>query len=110
MSLDTLRDIVIIAYGIMGILLMLAMCVAAFGVWFAVRALQASLQELINDPIRPTLVEVQKTAQNVRGSTEFVADTAVHPLIRVVSIGRGVRRGVATVAGLRNRVGGNRGE
>jgi hypothetical protein len=108
MSLENLRDIVVIVYGIMGIVLMLGLCVAAFGLWFAIRALSAAVQELIKDPIRPTLVEVQKTAQNVRGSTEFVADTAVHPIIRIVSITRGVRRGVATVAGLRNRVRGDR--
>ena len=104
MSLENLRDIVVIVYGVMGIVLMLALCVAAFGLWFAIRALSSAVQELIKDPIRPTLQEVQKTAQNVRGTTEFVADTAVHPLIRVVSITRGVRRGVATVAGLRTRM------
>lgn len=108
MSLENLRDIVVIVYGIMGIVLMLGLCIAAFGLWFAIRALSASVQELIKDPIRPTLVEVQKTAQNVRGSTEFVADTAVHPIIRVVSITRGFRRGITTVAGLRGRVGRNR--
>ena len=103
MSLENLRDIVVIVYGVMGVVLMLALCIAAFGLWFAVRALSSSIQALIEDPIRPTLQEVQKTAQNVRGTSEFVADTAMHPLIRLVSIGRGVRRGVATVAGLRGR-------
>ena len=104
MSLENLRDIVVIVYGVMGIILMLALCIAAFGLWFAVRALSSAVQQLIQDPIRPTLEEVQKTAQNIRGTSEFVADSAVHPLIRVISISRGVRRGVATVAGLRNRV------
>lgn len=103
MSLENLRDIVVIVYGVMGIVLMLALCIAAFGLWFAIRALSSAVQALIQDPIRPTLQEVQRTAQNVRGTTEFVADTAVHPLIRIVSITRGVRRGVATVAGLRPR-------
>ena len=103
MSLENLRDIVVIVYGVMGIVLMLGLCVAAFGLWFAIRALSSAVQGLIEDPIRPTLEEVQRTAQNVRGTTEFVADTAVHPLIRLVSISRGVRRGVASVAGLRPR-------
>ena len=103
MSLESLRDIVVIVYGVMGIVLMLALCIAAFGLWFAIRALSSSVQALIEDPIRPTLQEVQKAAQNVRGTTEFVADAAVHPLIRVLSIGRVLRRGVATVTGIRNR-------
>ena len=110
MSLENLRDIVVIVYGVMGVVLMLALCIAAFGLWFAIRALSSAVQALIQDPIRPALQEIQKTAQNVRGTSEFVADSAVHPLIRAVSIGRGIRRGVATVTGIRNRVGGTRGK
>ena len=105
MSLENLRDIVVIVYGVMGIVLMIALCIAAFGLWFAVRALSSAVQDLIKDPIRPTLQEVQKTAQNIRGTSEFMADTAVHPLIRLVSMGRGLRRGVASVAGLRSKRG-----
>jgi len=104
MSLENLRDIVVIVYGVMGIVLMLGLCIAAFGLWFAIRALSASVQDLIKDPIKPTLQEFQKTAQNVRGTSEFVADSAVHPLIRVMSVGRGIRKGVATVAGLRKGI------
>jgi hypothetical protein len=103
MSLEQIRDIVIIVYGVMGVLLMLAMAIAAFGVWFAVRALTRSVRNLLEDPIRPTLEEVHKTAQHVRGTAEFVNDTAVHPIIRTVSTVRGIRRGVASVTGIRNR-------
>ena len=103
MSLEQLRDIVVIVYGVMGIVLMLALAIAAFGLWFAVRALSRALRALIDDPVRPTLEDVHRTVQNVRGSTEFFADTAVHPLIRVVALGRGIRRGLGTVTGIRNR-------
>jgi len=103
MTLEQLRDIVVIVYGAMGVVLFLALTIAAFGLWFAVRALSRSVRALLDDPVRPTLEEVQRTVQNVRGTTAFVADTAVHPLIRVVSLGRGIRRGVATVTGIRNR-------
>lgn len=101
MSLADLRDVVVIVYGVMGIILMLALTIAAFGLWFAVRALSRVLQDLINDPIKPTLQEVQQTVQNVRGATEFIADTAVHPLVRAVAVTRGLKRGLATVTGLR---------
>ena len=103
MSLEQLRDIVVIVYGVMGVVLMLALATAVFGLWFAVRALSRALRALIDDSVRPTLEDVHRTVQNVRGSTEFFADTAVHPLIRVVALGRGIRRGVATVTGIRNR-------
>lgn len=103
MSLEQVRDIVIIVYGVMGVLLMLAMAIAAFGLWFAVRSLSRAIRDLLNDPVRPTLEEVQRTVQHVRGTTEFVADTAVHPIIRTVAVVRGVRRGLASVTGIRNR-------
>ena len=103
MTLEQLRDIVVIVYGAMGVVLALALTIAAFGLWFAVRTLARAVEGLLNDPVRPTLEEIRRTAQNVRGTTEFVADTAVHPLIRMVALGRGIRRGVASVTGIRNR-------
>ncbi len=102
-TLAEVRDVVVIVYGAMGIILMLALAIAAFGLWFAVRALTRSVRDLLDDPVKPTLEDVRRTVQNVRGSTEFVADTAVHPIIRGVAIARGVRRGVASVTGIRNR-------
>lgn len=101
MSLADLRDVVVIVYGVMGIILMLALTIAAFGLWFAVRALSRVVQDLLNDPIKATLRDVQETVHNVRGTSEFIADTAVHPLVRAVAVTRGVKRGLASVTGFR---------
>ena len=101
-TLAEVRDVVVIIYGVMGVILMLALAIAAFGLWFAVRSLSRHLNRLLDDPVKPTLEEVRKTAANVRGTTEFVSDTAVHPIIRAVALGRGVRRGVGVVTGIRN--------
>ena len=49
MSLENLRDIVVIVYGVMGIVLMIALCIAAFGLWFAVRALSSAVQDLLRE-------------------------------------------------------------
>ena len=105
MSLEELRDIVIVVYGAMGVLLMFVFMIISVLLWMAVRSLTRAVRDLLDDPVKPTLQEVQRTAANVRGTTEFVADTAVHPLIRFVAIVRGVRRGVTTVTGLRRRGG-----
>lgn len=102
-TLAEVRDVVVIVYGAMGIILMLALAIAAFGLWFAVRALTRSVRDLLDDPVKPTLDDIRHTVQNVRGTSEFVADTAVHPIIRTVALARGVRRGVASVTGIRNR-------
>lgn len=101
MSLSELRDVVVIVYGVMGIVLMLALTVAAFGLWFAVRALSRALTDLMKDPIKPTLEDIQQAVHNVRGTSEFLADTAVHPVVRAVALTRGVRRGLASVTGMR---------
>jgi len=102
-SLADVRDVVVIIYGVMGVVLMLALAIAAFGLWFAVRALTRQLRALLDDPVKPALEEVRKTAENVRGTSEFMTDTAVHPLIRVVAAGRGARRGIGVITGIRNR-------
>lgn len=101
-TLAEIRDVVVIVYGAMGVILMLALAIAAFGVWFAVRALSRHLNALLEDPVKPTLDEVRRTAANVRGTTEFMSDTAVHPLIRTVSTARGIRRGIGVFTGIRN--------
>ena len=105
MDLADVRDIVVIAYGIIGLLLFLVLLVVAVSILFAVRGLRRTLRDLIDDPVRPTLQEVRQTAENVRGASEFATDTAIHPLIRIVSMGRGVRRGVGVVTGLTRRRG-----
>jgi len=101
-TLAEVRDVVVIVYGAMGVILMLALAIAAFGIWFAVRALTRKVNALLDDPVRPALDEVRKSAENIRGTTEFVSDTAVHPLIRTVAVMRGARRGTAVFTGIRN--------
>lgn len=103
MSLETLRDLVIVVYGILGIILLLVLIAVAVGVFFAVRRLTRSAQELLADPVRPTLEEVRQTVANVRGTSEFVADRTVHPVIRTVAVVRGVRRGLGVLASARRR-------
>ena len=102
-SLETVRDLVIVVYGLMGIVVFFLLIVVLFLVFMMLRGIRGSIRDLIEDPIRPTLQEVQKTAQNVRGTSEFVADTAVHPVIRTVAAVRGIRRGISSIAGIRSR-------
>ena len=102
-TLDEMRDVVIIVYGAMGVLLLVALIIAVLGLWLAVRMLTRTLRDLLEDPVRPALDEIRATARNVRGASEFVADAAVHPLIRVLSVGRGMRRGLGIVTGITRR-------
>ena len=102
-SLENLRDLVIVVYGVMGILLVISLIVVAVGMWLAVRVLTRTLNELLREQVRPTLDEVQATARNVRGTSEFIADSTVSPLIRAVAVVRGVRRGLGRVTNVVRR-------
>ena len=44
--------------------------------------------------------EVQAAVHDLRGTTEFITDTAVHPLIRVVAVGRGLKKGISVASSL----------
>ena len=103
MSLEELRDIVIVVYGVLGILVLLVLLVVLVALWFAVRGLSRTVQELLRDPVRPALEEAQQTMRNVRGGSEFLMDSAVGPVIRVVSVARGVRKGVGIASGIARR-------
>ena len=102
-SIEAWRDFVIVLYGIVGILAFLIFILVMFFIFLILRSIRGSLRDLIEDPVRPTLEEVRKTAQNVRGTTEFVADNAVSPVIRVVAAARGIRRGISSITGIRSR-------
>ena len=103
MSLEEARDIVIVVYAVLGILLFLVLLIVTVAGFFIMRGLVRALRGLLGDPVRPTLEEFRGTAQNVRGASEFITDSAVHPLIRAVSIVRGVKRGLGVVTRLRPR-------
>lgn len=102
-SLEESRDVVIIVAGIAGLVLLLASLVTLLVLALAVHHLSRALGRLIEDPVRPALTEVRETARQVRGATEFVSDSTVHPLIRAIATARGIRRGLAVVTGLRRR-------
>ncbi len=93
------RDIVIVFGGfffaLAGIFLCVLLGVAIY--------LLVTIRRLLRDNLAPALDSARDLADEVRGTTEFVSETAVAPIIRVYSIVSGVRRGVSTVGGLGKR-------
>ena len=104
MDLADLRDIVIIVYGVLGILLFLILIGVAVASYLILRHLRRLISELVQESVRPTLDEVNQTVQNVRGASEFMVDRAVHPFIRVMAVGRGIKRGAGALTGIRSRI------
>lgn len=104
MDLADLRDIVVIVYGVLGILLFLILIGLAVAIFLILRQIKRLLSDVVKESVRPTLDEVNQTVQNVRGASEFVVDRAVHPVIRVLSVGRGLKRGAGALTGIRSRI------
>jgi len=103
LSLADFRDVVIIVYGVLGVLFFALLIIVTVAAYFLLRSLSRTLKSVVEDPVRPTLEEIRQTAANTRTASEFYADHAVHPLIKTIAAVRGVRRGVQRISRLAKR-------
>ena len=97
-TLEQTRDIVVIAYGVLGALFFLVAIAVAIAILAIVRAGAAAGREAFEESVRPALDDARASVRSVRGSVEFVADHAVSPVIRAAAAARGMRRGAAAAA------------
>ncbi|HWO73183.1 MAG TPA: hypothetical protein VNN21_06455 [Dehalococcoidia bacterium] len=102
-SLAEARDVVVIVYGIIGILFFLIALIVLVVVGFAAKGLIQTARGLLDESVKPAIDSVKDAAETVRGSTEFVARTAVAPVVRVYGAAAGVRKGLSVLAGLTGR-------
>lgn len=85
-----LRDIAIIV---------LALVTVVIGLFLVVLIFQLqSLTALLRDEIKPILDSANETASTVRGTTTFVSDAVVTPMIQVASLAAGVGQTLRTLA------------
>ena len=80
----TARDVAIIVLALESIIIGILLV-------FLILQVQA-LVRLLREEMRPILDSVNETASTVRGTTAFVSDTVVSPVMRVVGIVSAVRR------------------
>ncbi len=81
-----LRDIFIIALALVTIVIGLFLVILIFQL--------QSLIALLRDEIKPILESANQTASTVRGTTTFVSDSVVKPMIGVASVATGVAHAV----------------
>jgi hypothetical protein len=103
LSLAKMRDIVVIVYGVMGILAFFIAILVGLLLFFSIRGLVRTLKELIEESVKPTLDSVRDTAKSIQGTTEFVGTQAVRPVIRAYGIVAGIRSGAGVLSGLTGR-------
>lgn len=86
-----IRDIAIIA---------LAVVTLVIGAFLAILIFQLqSLIALLRDEIKPILESANETASTVRGTTSFVSDAMVKPMITTASYVSAVRQTIKVLAG-----------
>lgn len=87
---SVLRDMAIIA---------LALVTLIIGIFLIILIFQLqSLITLLRDEIKPILDSAAETANTVRGTTTFVSDTVVTPLINAASVASGIRQTIRALS------------
>jgi hypothetical protein len=64
------------------------------------RALLKKSLSLIDDSVKPLLDSAKSTADNVKGTSTFVSQSAVTPIIKTYGVVAGVRRAAGVLSGL----------
>lgn len=105
MSMEELRDLVIVIWGIAGIVFLVVALALALVVGIGARSLIGTVRTLIEEDVQPTLQSARQTMDKVRGTTSFVSETAVAPVIRVYGVVSGIRRFMSVLGGLGKRRG-----
>ncbi len=108
--MDTARDIVIIIWGVVSILTLLVVLGISLFIGLSIKNLVSTINELVNTSVKPMIDTTQQSVVNVAGTTQFLGDTVVSPVIRVISIAAGVRRGVGVFTGVTSRLHGRGGK
>ena len=103
LSIAHVRDWIIVIYGLLGIIFLASSTFLVIFLFFTFKGLKNALRDLLQDTVKPTLDSVRDTAKSVRGTTDFVGQTAVRPIIRTYGVLAGVRRGASVLAGLAGR-------
>lgn len=103
MNLQDIRDLVIIIVGCLTMLVLLATLIIVIVVGTATRGLVGAMKTMLKTQLSPTLDSARQVVDDVRGTTSFMADTTVSPIIRFYGLITGIRRGIMALAGLGRR-------
>jgi len=102
-SLADFRDVVIVVYGIIGVIFFFVAIVMTFAVGLTVRSLIKNANGMLDESVKPALASVQDVANTVRGTTEFVGRTTVAPIAKAYGMFSGLKKGASVLGGLTRR-------
>jgi uncharacterized membrane protein YqjE len=97
-----IRDISVIVLALESIVVLLLLGVVIGMLWWLIQTLERKITPIL-DTTNETVKNVSETVNTVRGTTVFVSDTVVSPIIKVISYASGVKRAVQTLTRWRSR-------
>jgi len=103
MNLQDIRDLVIIIAGCLMALVFIVTFVMVLVVGLAARGLIGVTNGIMKGQVSPTLDSARQVVDDIRGTTSFIADTTVSPIIRLYGLVTGLRRGFMALIGLGRR-------
>lgn len=92
MDLQELRDLVLVIFGIAGTVLFIVAALVLITVGAAVRALVADVKRAIREGILPTAQALREAVNTIRGTTGYLGQTALSPLMRVYAAVAALRK------------------
>lgn len=94
------RDITIVLIGFWMFVATLLLC----GLLITLIYLVILIRRLLNNHAIPAIDSLKGSLDNVKGTTEFVGETTVAPIVRVYSIISGIRGGASTLGNLTSNI------
>lgn len=97
---ETFRDWVIIVMGIAVAAFFIIGLLILIVIGLLLRAILRKVSELLDDGVKPLIGTARETAENVKGTSSYVSNAAVQPIIRTYGVVAGVRRAAGVIAGM----------
>jgi hypothetical protein len=102
-SVETIRDWVIIVSGSLMTLVLFLLVIVVVVLGLSARALLKTVQSTLTDDLKPLLDSVRQSVSTVQGTTAFIGENAVAPVVRAYGIVAGVRRALGVLSGVIGR-------
>ncbi len=100
-TITDIRDIIIIIAGLLSVLALIVFILATVVVGFlSVRLLRAA-RRTMQEGVPPLLEHAQETLQSVRGTAEYLSDSAAEPVIRAYATASRIQRMFDVLSGRR---------
>ena len=103
MNLQDIRDLIIIIAGCLMALVLIVTLIVTIVLGVAIGGLVSAIKSVVKSQLTPTLDSARQVVDDIRGTTSFIADTTVSPIIRFYGLMAGLRRGISALAGLGRR-------